>query len=149
MDDENQRINEVEQRLLGLIKAQSELIQSFMDSAQRRLDKHKERLDTHRQDLDELEVKVEDLDANKQDWPNEQEERSRIAQEDSDKLEAEQMAEEKELYVRTAISDILDRIEELEAGVPDADGGEGLIEQLAQVREKVVALEKAIQGRLK
>ena len=149
MDDENQRINEVEQRLLGLIKAQSELIQSFMDSAQRRLDKHKERLDTHRQDLDELEVKVEDLDANKQDWPNEQEERSRIAQEDSDKLEAEQLAEETELYVRTAISDILDRIEELEAGVPDADGGEGLIEQLAQVREKVVALEKAIQGRLK
>jgi chromosome segregation ATPase len=149
MDDENQRINEVEQRLLGLIKVQSELIQSFMDSARRRLDKHKERLDTHRQDLDELEVKVEDLDANKQDWPNEQEERSRIAQEESDKLEAEQMAEEKELYVRTALSDILDRVEELEAGVPDADGGEGLIEQLAQVREKVVALEKAIQGRLK
>jgi hypothetical protein len=89
------------------------------------------------------------LDANKQDWPNEQEERSRIAQEESDKLEAEQMAEEKELYVRTAISDILDRIEALEAGVPDADGGEGLIEQLAQVREKVAAFEKAIRGRLK
>lgn len=135
--------------MLGLIKAQAELIQSFMDSAQRRLDKHKDRLDTHRQDLDELEVKIEDLDANKQDWPNEQEERSRIAQEESDKLEAEQMAEEKELYVRTAISDILDRIEALEAGVPDADGGEGLIEQLAQVREKVAALEKAIQSRLK
>ena len=135
--------------MLGLIKAQAELIQSFMDSAQRRLDKHKERLDTHRQDLDELEVKVEDLDANKQDWPNEQEERSRIAQEESDKLEAEQMAEEKELYVRTAISDILDRIEALEAGFPDADGGEGLIEQLAQVREKVAALEKAIRGGLK
>lgn len=147
MDDENQRINEVEQRLLGLIKAQAELIQSFMDSAQRRLDKHKERLDTHRQDLDELEVKIEDLDANKQDWPIEQEERSRIAQEESDKLEAEQIAEEKEVYVRTAISDIIDRIEELEAGVPDADGGEGLIEQLAQVREKVAALEKAIRGR--
>ena len=135
--------------MLSLIKAQAELIQSFMDSAQRRLDKHKERLDTHRQDLDELEVKIEDLDANKQDCPNEQEERSRIAQEESDKLEAEQMAEEKELYVRTAISDILDRIEALEAGVPDADGGEGLIEQLAQVREKVAELEKAIRGRLK
>ena len=108
MDEECQRINEVEQRLLGLIKVQAGLIQSFMDSAQRRLDKHKERLDTHRQDLDELEVKIEDLDANKQDWPNEQEERSRIAQEEGDKLEAEQMAEEKELYVRTAISDILD-----------------------------------------
>ena len=135
--------------MLSLIKAQAELIQSFMDSAQRRLDKHKECLDTHRQDLDELEVKVQDLDANKQDWPNEQEERSRIAQEESDKLEAEQMAEEKELYVRTAISDILDRIEALEAGVPDADGGEGLIEQLAQVREKVAAFEKAIRGRLK
>lgn len=135
--------------MLGLIKAQAELIQSFMDSAQRRLDKHKERLDTHRQDLDELEVKIEDLDANKQDWPNEQEERSRIAQEEGDKLEAEQMAEEKELYVRTAISDILDRIEALEAGVPDAVGCEGLIEQLAQVREKVAELEKAIRGRLK
>lgn len=139
----------MEQRLLGIIKAQADLIQSFMDSAKRRLDKHKELLGTHRQDLDELEVKVQDLDANKQDWPNEQEERSRIAQEESDKLEAEQMAEEKELYVRTAISDILDRIEALEAGVPDADGGEGLIEQLAQVREKVAAFEKAIRGRLK
>ena len=139
----------MEQRLLGIIKAQADLIQSFMDSAKRRLDKHKELLGTHRQDLDELEVKVQDLDANKQDWPNEQEERSRIAQDESDKLEAEQMAEEKELYVRTAISDILDRIEALEAGVPDADGGEGLIEQLAQVREKVAAFEKAIRGRLK
>jgi DNA repair exonuclease SbcCD ATPase subunit len=147
MDDENQRITEMEQRLLGIIKAQADLIQSFMDSAQRRLDKHKERLDTHRQDLDELEVKIEDLDANKQDWPDEQEERSRIAQEESEKIEAELLAEEKERNARMALTDILDRIEELEAGVPDADGGEGLIEQLAQVREKVAALEKLIRGR--
>ncbi len=137
----------MEQRLLGIIKAQADLIQSFMDSAQRRLDKHKERLDTHRQDLDELEVKIEDLDANKQDWPDEQEERSRIAQEESEKIEAELLAEEKERNARMALTDILDRIEELEAGVPDADGGEGLIEQLPQVREKVAALEKVIRGR--
>lgn len=149
MDDDNQRINEVEQRLLGIIKAQEELIQTFMDLARCSLDRHNERLDKHRQDLDELQVKVQDLDFNKQDNPDEQEERSRIAQEENDKLEAEQLAEEKELQSRTAISDILDRIDELEAGVPDADGGDGLIEQLTQVREKVAALEKAIQGRLK
>jgi chromosome segregation ATPase len=147
--DENNRITEMEQRLLGIIKAQADLIQSFMDSAKRRLDKHKERLDTHRADLDALEVKVGELDANKQDYPNEHEERSRIAQEESDKLEAEQLAEERELNARMALSGILDRIEELEAGVPDSDGGEGLIEQLALIQEKVAALEKAIRGRLK
>ena len=147
--DENNRINEMEQRFLGIIKAQADLIQSFMDSAKRRLDKHKELLGTHRQELDELQVKVEELDADKQDYPDEHEERSRIAQEESDKLEAEQLAEERELNARMALSGILDRIEELEAGVPDTDGGEGLIEQLALIQEKVAALEKAIRGRLK
>ena len=151
MDDENQRITEIEQRLLGIIKAQADLIQSFMDSAKRRLDKHKERLDTHRQDLDELEVKVDELDADKQDYPDEYEERSRIAQEESDKLEAEQLAEEKELQARMAISDILDRIERLEEGVTDADtdADEGILEQLKLVQGKVAALEKFIHGRLK
>lgn len=139
----------MEQRFLGIIKAQADLIQSFMDSAKRRLDKHKELLGTHRQELDELQVKVEELDADKQDYPDEHEERSRIAQEESDKLEAEQLAEERELNARMALSGILDRIEELEAGVPDTDGGEGLIEQLALIQEKVAALEKAIRGRLK
>lgn len=139
----------MEQRLLGIIKAQADLIQSFMDSAKRRLDKHKELLGTHRQDIDELQVKVEELDADKQDYPDEHEERSRIAQEESDKLEAEQLAEERELNARMALSGILDRIEELEAGVPDTDGGEGLIEQLALIQEKVAALEKVIRGRLK
>ena len=146
----------MEQRLLGIIKAQADLIQSLIDSTRRRLDKHKdrldshvERMDSHREDINELQVKVEDLDANKQDYPDEHEERSRIAQEESDKLEAEQLAEEKELQARMALSDILDRIEDLEAGVPDADGGEGLIEQLALIQEKVAALEKAIRGRLK
>ena len=147
--DENNRITEMEQRLLGIIKAQADLIQSFMDSAKRRLDKHKELLGTHRQDIDELQVKVEELDADKQDYPDEHEERSRIAQEESDKLEAEQLAEERELNARMALSGILDRIEELEAGVPDPDGGEGLIEQLALIQEKVAALEKVIRGRLK
>ena len=147
--DENNRITEMEQRLLGIIKAQADLIQSFMDSAKRRLDKHKELLGTHRQDIDELQVKVEELDADKQDYPDEHEERSRIAQEESDKLEAEQLAEERELNARMALSGILDRIEELEAGVPDTDGGEGLIEQLALIQEKVAALEKVIRGRLK
>jgi chromosome segregation ATPase len=151
MDDENQRITEMEQRLLGIIKAQADLIQSFMDSAQRRLDKHKERLDTHRQDLDELEVKIGDLDANKQDYPNEQEERSRIAQEESDKIEAELLAEEKERSARMALTDILDRIERLEEGVTDADtdADEGIVEQLKLVQVKVAALEKFIHGRLK
>ena len=141
----------MEQRLLGIIKAQAELIQSFMDSAQRRLDKHKERLDTHRQDLDELEVKIGDLDANKQDYPNEQEERSRIAQEESDKIEAELLAEEKERSARMALTDILDRIERLEEGVTDADtdADEGIVEQLKLVQVKVAALEKFIHGRLK
>lgn len=141
----------MEQRLLGIIKAQADLIQSFMDSAQRRLDKHKERLDTHRQDLDELEVKIGDLDANKQDYPNEQEERSRIAQEESDKIEAELLAEEKERSARMALTDILDRIERLEEGVTDADtdADEGIVEQLKLVQVKVAALEKFIHGRLK
>jgi len=141
----------MEQRLLGIIKAQADLIQSFMDSAKRRLDKHKERLDTHRQDLDELEVKVGELDANKQDYPDEYEERSRVAQEESDKLEAEQLAEEKELQARMALSDILDRIERLEEGVTDADtdADEGIVEQLKLVQVKVAALEKFIHGRLK
>ena len=151
MDDENQRITEMEKRLLGIIKAQADLIQSFMDSAKGRLDKHKERLDTHRQDLDELEVKVGELDANKQDYPDEYEERSRVAQEESDKLKAEQLAEEKELQARMAISDILDRIERLEEGVTDADtdADEGILEQLKLVQGKVAALEKFIHGRLK
>jgi hypothetical protein len=151
MDDENQRITEMEQRLLGIMKAQADLIQSFMDSAQRRLDKHKERLDTHRHDLDELEVKVGELDANKQDYPNEQEERSRIAQEESDKIEAEFLAEEKERNVKMALTDILDRIEKLEEGVTDADtnADEGIVEQLKIVQVKVAALEKFIHGRLK
>ena len=137
--------------MLGIIKAQADLIQSFMDSAQRRLDKHKERLDTHRQDLDELEVKIGDLDANKQDYPNEQEERSRIAQEESDKIEAELLAEEKERSARMALTDILDRIERLEEGVTDADtdADEGIVEQLKLVQVKVAALEKFIHGRLK
>lgn len=147
--DENNRITEMEQRLLGIIKAQADLIQSFMHSAKRRLDKQKERLDTHRADLDALEVKVDDLDTNKQDYPDEHEERSRIAQEEGDKLEAEQLAEERELNARMALSGILDRIEELEAGVPDTDGGEGLIEQLTLIQEKVAALEKVIRGRTK
>lgn len=151
MDDENQRITEMEKRLLGIIKAQADLIQSFMDSAKRRLDKHKERLDTHRQDLDELEVKVGELDANKQDYPDEYEERSRVAQEECDKLKAEQLAEEKELQARMALSDILDRIERLEEGVTDADtyADEGILEQLKLVQGKVAALEKFIHGRLK
>ena len=141
----------MEKRLLGIIKAQADLIQSFMDSAKGRLDKHKERLDTHRQDLDELEVKVGELDANKQDYPDEYEERSRVAQEESDKLKAEQLAEEKELQARMAISDILDRIERLEEGVTDADTDavEGILEQLKLVQGKVAALEKFIHGRLK
>jgi len=154
MDDENQRITEMEQRLLGIIKAQAELIQSFMDSTKRRLDKHKDRLDSHaermdkhREEIDELQVSVEDLDANKQDYPNEQEERSRIAQEESDKIEAELLAEEKERNVKMALTDILDRLEELEAGLPDTDDGDGLIEQLALLQEKVAALEKAMRGR--
>ena len=149
MDDVNQRIVEVEQRLLGIIKAQEVLILTFMDSAKRRLDRHKERLDSHRKDLNELEVKVEELDCNKQDLPDEHEERTRIAQEASTKLEAELLADEKELKARMALSDILDRIEELEAGVPHADGGEGLIEQLARIQEKVAALEKAMRRRKK
>jgi chromosome segregation ATPase len=154
MDDENKRITEMEQRLLGIIKAQAELIQSFMDSTKRRLDKHKDRLDSHaermdkhREEIDGLQVSVEDLDANKQDYPNEQEERSRIAQEESDKIEAELLAEEKERNVKMALTDILDRLEELEAGLPDTDDGDGLIEQLALLQEKVAALEKAMRGR--
>ncbi len=154
MDDENQRITEMEQRLLGIMNAQAELIQSFMDSTKRRLDKHKDRLDSHaermdkhREEIDELQVSVEDLDANKQDYPNEQEERSRIAQEESDKIEAGWLAEEKERNVRMALTDILDRLEDLEAGLPDTDDGDGLIEQLALLQEKVAALEKAMRGR--
>ncbi len=148
----------MEQRLLGIIKAQAELIQSFMDSTKRRLDKHKDRLDSHaermdkhREEIDELQVSVEDLDANKQDYPNEQEERSRIAQEESDKIEAEFLAEEKERNVKMALTDILDRIEKLEEGVTDADtnADEGIVEQLKIVQVKVVALEKFIHGRLK
>jgi chromosome segregation ATPase len=158
MDDENQRITEMEQRLLGIMKAQAELIQSFMDSTKRRLDKHKDRLDSHsermdkhREEIDELQVSVEDLDANKQDYPNEQEERSRIAQEESDKIEAEFLAEEKERNVKMALTDILDRIEKLEEGVTDADtnADEGIVEQLKIVQVKVAALEKFIHGRLK
>ena len=158
MDDENQRITEVEQRLLGIIKAQADLIQSFMDSAKGRLDKHKERLDSHaerldkhREELDDLEMKVQNLDANKQNYPDEYEERSRVAQEESDKLEAEQLAEEKELQARMALSDILDRIERLEEGVTDADtdADEGIFEQLKLVQVKVAALEKFIHGWLK
>ncbi len=144
----------MEQRLLGIMNAQAELIQSFMDSTKRRLDKHKDRLDSHaermdkhREEIDELQVSVEDLDANKQDYPNEQEERSRIAQEESDKIEAELLAEEKERNVKMALTDILDRLEELEAGLPDTDDGDGLIEQLALLQEKVAALEKAMRGR--
>lgn len=148
----------MEQRLLGIMKAQAELIQSFMDSTKRRLDKHKDRLDSHaermdkhREEIDELQVSVEDLDANKQDYPNEQEERSRIAQEESDKIEAEFLAEEKERNVKMALTDILDRIEKLEEGVTDADtnADEGIVEQLKIVQVKVAALEKFIHGRLK
>ncbi len=148
----------MEQRLLGIMNAQAELIQSFMDSTKRRLDKHKDRLDSHaermdkhREEIDELQVSVEDLDANKQDYPNEQEERSRIAQEESDKIEAELLAEEKERNVKMALTDILDRIEKLEEGVTDADtnADEGIVEQLKIVQVKVVALEKFIHGRLK
>jgi chromosome segregation ATPase len=151
MDDENQRITEMEQRLLGIMKAQADLIQSFMDSAKSRLDKHKERLDTHRQDLDELEVMVGELDAKKQDYPDEYEERSRVAKEESEKLEAELSAEEKERSARLALTDILDRIERLEEGVTDADtdADEGIVEQLKLVQVKVAALEKFIHGRLK
>jgi chromosome segregation ATPase len=156
--DENNRITEMEQRLLGIIKAQADLIQSFMNSAKRRLDKHKERLDSHaerldkhREELDELEMKVQNLDANKQNYPDEYEERSRVAKEESDKLEAEQSAEEKELQARMSLSDILDRIERLEEGVTDADtdADEGIVEQLKLVQVKVAALEKFIHGRLK
>lgn len=148
----------MEQRLLGIMKSQAELIQSFMDSTKRRLDKHKDRLDSHaermdkhREEIDELQVSVEDLDANKQDYPNEQEERSRIAQEESDKIEAEFLAEEKERNVKMALTDILDRIEKLEEGVTDADtnADEGIVEQLKIVQVKVAALEKFIHGRLK
>lgn len=148
----------MEQRLLGIMKAQAELIQSFMDSTKRRLDKHKDRLDSHaermdkhREEIDELQVSVEDLDANKQDYPNEQEERSRIAQEESDKIEAEFLAEEKERNVKMALTDILDRIDKLEEGVTDADtnADEGIVEQLKIVQVKVAALEKFIHGRLK
>jgi len=158
MDDENQRITEVEQRLLGIIKAQADLIQSFMDSAKRRLDKHKERLDSHaerldkhREELDELEVKVGELDANKQDYPDEYEERYRVAKDEREKLEAELSAEEKERSARLALTDILDRIERLEEGVTDADtdADEGIVEQLKLVQVKVAALEKFIHGRLK
>jgi chromosome segregation ATPase len=151
MDDENQRITEMEQRLLGVMNAQAELIQSFMDSTKRRLDKHKERLDTHRQDLDELEVKIGELDANKQDYPDEYEERARVAKEESEKLEAELSAEEKERSARMALTDMLDRIERLEEGVTDADtdADEGIVEQLKMVQVKVAALEKFIHGRLK
>jgi chromosome segregation ATPase len=140
------------------MKAQAELIQSFMDSTKRRLDKHKDRLDSHaermdkhREEIDELQVSVEDLDANKQDYPNEQEERSRIAQEESDKIEAEFLDEEKERNVKMALTDILDRIDKLEEGVTDADtnADEGIVEQLKLVQVKVAALEKFIHGRLK
>ena len=158
MDDENQRITEVEQRLLGIIKAQADLIQSFMDSAKRRLDKHKERLDSHaerldkhREELDELEVKVGELDAKKQDYPDEYEERYRVAKDEREKLEAELSAEEKERSARLALTDILDRIERLEEGVTDADtdADEGIVEQLKLVQVKIAALEKFIHGRLK
>ena len=141
----------MEQRLLGIMNAQAELIQSFMDSTKRRLDKHKERLDTHRQDLDELEVKIGELDAKKQDYPDEYEERARVAKEESEKLEAELSAEEKERSARMALTDMLDRIERLEEGVTDADtdADEGIVEQLKMVQVKVAALEKFIHGRLK
>ncbi len=141
----------MEQRLLGIMKAQAELIQSFMDSAKRRLDKHKERLDAHRQAIDELEVKIGELDARKQDYPYEYEERARVAKEESEKLEAELSAEEKERSARMALTDILDRIERLEEGVTDADtdADEGIVEQLKLVQVKVAALEKFIHGRLK
>lgn len=136
----------MEQRLLGIMNAQAELIQSFMDSTKRRLDKHKERLDTHRQDLDELEVKIGELDAKKQDYPDEYEERARVAKEESEKLEAELSAEEKERSARMALTDMLDRIERLEEGVTDADtdADEGIVEQLKMVQVKVAALEKFI-----
>lgn len=137
--------------MLGIMNAQAELIQSFMDSTKRRLDKHKERLDTHRQDLDELEVKIGELDAKKQDYPDEYEERARVAKEESEKLEAELSAEEKERSARMALTDMLDRIERLEEGVTDADtdADEGIVEQLKMVQVKVAALEKFIHGRLK
>lgn len=154
MNHENFNIHELEARLRGMIDAQAELLQSFMESTIARLDRHKERLDSHlerihslRDDIGQFEAMVKELENTKQDILDEHAERARIAEKENEKLVAEQLAEEKERQASRAISDILDRIEDLEEGVPYSNYGEGLIDQLSLIQEKVEALEKAIQGR--
>lgn len=140
MDDKNRETPESEKRLVGLIKAQSKLLQAFIVSTERILNRHEERLDLYREDINPLIVKVEELEANKQDIPS-------VAQQEMEKIEAAQLAEEKELLASRAHSDILDRIEALEAD--EFDAPESLDARFKLIEEKMATLEKFIHGRLK
>jgi chromosome segregation ATPase len=137
-------------RLMLLIKAQSDALRDFIAKTERHLKKMDARLDKHweairelNSDTSNLSDQLSELDERKQDAPEERELRIAAEQEELERLEKEDADKNAELKYL----DLHDRLESLEDSL-DLDG-ESLAKSLEELTEKLEELEKFVRRRIK
>ena len=150
MDEYDGELTEVEERLLKLIEAQSELLKEFISETERRLEELEESREKHQDSINELEgvtpdlvSRVDELETNKQDvlapyelkYPEAREEEEKAEREEFEKLTTEQHEE------------LVSRVESLEGVVTPS--GESLDAAIERVSESLAELEEFVRSRLK
>jgi hypothetical protein len=136
MDDFDGELTEVEERLLKLIEAQSELLREFISETERRLVE----LESVTPDLVS---RVDELEINKQDVLAPYELKYQEAREEADKVEREEFQK----LTAEQHEELVSRVESLEDVV--APPGESLAAALERVSESLAELEEFVRSRLK
>ena len=136
MDDYDGELTEVEERLLKLIEAQSELLKDFISETGRRLDE----LEGATSDLVS---RVDELETNKQNVPDSYELRYQEAREEAEKAEREEFQK----LTTEQQEELISRVESLEEIMTPP--GESLSVALERVSESLAELEEFVRSRLK
>jgi len=150
MDEYDGELTEVEERLLKLIEAQSELLNKFISMTDRRLSELEECKDKHEDSIYELDAarkdlvgKVDHLDETKQDVPD--------AYELGMKDEEEKMNKEERLDFENRMTNhhdsLVTKVETIEDVI--TPGGESLGVALERVRESLSRLDDFVRSRIK
>jgi chromosome segregation ATPase len=150
MDEYDGELTEVEERLLKLIEAQSELLKEFISETERRLEELEESREKHEDSINGLESvtsdlvgKVDDLETNKQDVPAPYELKYQKELEESEKAEREEF----EKLMTEQHEELVSRVESLEGVVTPS--GESLDAAIERVSESLAELEEFVRSRLK
>lgn len=150
MDEYDGELTEVEERLLKLIEAQSDLLKEFISETERRLVELEERGEKHQDSVNELESntsdlvsRVDELETSKQDAPAPYELKYREAQEEAEKAEREEF----EKQTTEQYEDLVSRVESLEGAVTPS--GESFDAAIERVSESLSELEEFVRSRLK